>query len=296
MAHGTARPVLVGFDGSASSRHAVEVALVEARLRARPLRLVHAFEWPVEDVLLGRGRVPTRRIVDDVRSRAETWFARELAAVAEDAPDVDVTGAFEEVPAARLLVDASREAELVVLGSRGLGGFAGLLLGSVSAQVAAHAASPVLVHRAPAEHESPPAGHVVVGVDGSAGSETALRVAFEEAALRGTALEGVHAWHLPAPWGPGDPWALAPDAEVAGQEAEALLAEALAGFAEKFPDVPVTRRVVRERPAAALLDAARHAALVVVGSRGHGGFTGLLLGSTGQNLLHHAPCPVLVAR
>jgi nucleotide-binding universal stress UspA family protein len=297
MTHGGTRPVLVGFDGSASSRHAVDLGLAEARLRGLPLRVVHAFEWPVEDVFMVRGRWPTSKVVDDARSRADTWFAREVASVADGAPDVDVSGVFEEVPPARLLVDASREAELVVLGSRGLGGFAGVLLGSVGQQVASHAASPVLVHRAAAGgEETPDAGRVVVGVDGSPAGETALHLAFEEAAMRGVALEAVHAWHLPAPWGPGDPWAFAPDAEVWGQEAHALLGEALAGFGEKFPDVPVIRRVIRERPSPALLDAARHASLVVVGSRGHGGFTGLLLGSTDHALLHHAPCPVLVAR
>ncbi|MGH8869879.1 MAG: universal stress protein [Actinomycetes bacterium] len=294
MAHGTRRPIMVGYDGSEASRQALGWGIKEARLRHVPLRLVHAFHWPVEEIYVPPGRLSMRRIMTEARDQAATWFAGQVREAVDAAPDVEVSGAFEELAPGRLLVDASREAEMMVVGSRGLGGFTGLLLGSVSVQLAAHAACPVFVHRAVTQESGPP--RVVVGVDGSTRSDVAVRLAFEEAALRGAPLEAVHAWTHPVATGPGDSLPLVMDPYIVAQDAQAMLSECLAGYGEKYPEVPVTQTVAREHASKALLDAARRATVVVVGSRGHGGLTGLLLGSTCHALLHHATCPVLVAR
>ncbi|BCJ57115.1 hypothetical protein Jiend_05370 [Micromonospora endophytica] len=179
------------------------------------------------------------------------------------------------------LVEESRRAELVVVGSRGLGGFAGLLLGSVGTQVAAHAHCPVLVVRPP-DRPVPTEGPVLVGVDGSEPAELAVGYGAEEAARRGTELVLVHV---------ADERDAAEDGAAA-----ALLATAAAAVRGSHPDLVVTERLLTAaKPDQALIEASGEAALVVAGSRGRGGFTGLLLGSVGQALVHHARCPVLVA-
>jgi nucleotide-binding universal stress UspA family protein len=137
---------------------------------------------------------------------------------------------------------------------------------------------------------------VVVGVDGTPVGEAAIAFAFAAASMRGTGLVAVHTWTdlvLEAAFAGS---AAQLDFSVLAEEAGEVLGERLAGWQEKYPDVPVTRHVSRERASRALLRHAEHAGLVVVGSRGRGGFRGLLLGSTSQHLLHHAPCPVAVVR
>jgi len=190
------------------------------------------------------------------------------------------------------LIEESKAALLMVLGSRGLGGFTGILVGSTAVALAAHAQCPVAVVRG-----SRATGPVVVGVDGSPAGEAAVTVAFEEASLRGAELVAVHTW-----------WEHASDAAyVAAIEpvlnwdslqlrGEEELAERLAGYQEKYPDVTVRRTVTRGRPVHNLLDLATEAQLIVVGSRGRGGFRGMLLGSTSQALVYHSPCPLIVAR
>jgi nucleotide-binding universal stress UspA family protein len=192
------------------------------------------------------------------------------------------------------LIEQSRQASMLVLGGRGLGGFSDLLTGSVPMAVAGRAHSPVVVVRGAA---LPPAdGPVVVGVDGTPTSEAAVAFAFAEASARGSELIAVHAWSdtlLDTVLATGSPvWDFAP---VRLHAAE-ILAERLAGWPEQYPDVRVTREVVHVRPAEALVSRAESASLLVVGTRGRGGFVGLLLGSTSQQLLHHAPCPVAVVR
>jgi nucleotide-binding universal stress UspA family protein len=132
-----------------------------------------------------------------------------------------------------------------------------------------------------------------VGVDGSAVSDHAVGFAFEMASLRRAPLVAVHASHLPLPTEFGDPLPLVYDQEIAAAE-EQVLSEALAGWGERFPDVAVSRRVHQSRPAKALVDVSDRAQLLVVGARGRGGFTGLLLGSVSQAVLHHSRCPVAI--
>ncbi|WP_007027177.1 universal stress protein, partial [Saccharomonospora iraqiensis] len=155
----------------------------------------------------------------------------------------------------------------------------GALAGSTAVGTASHAVAPVVVVRSRAEGEEPPGdGPIVVGVDGSPLSGRAVGYAFEEAAVRRAPLVAVHA-RADVPEGPRDP-----------------LAVGLAGWREKYPDVAVHPVTVREKPRPALLDHSATARLLVVGSRGLGGFRGLLLGSTSQALMHHARCPVMIVR
>jgi nucleotide-binding universal stress UspA family protein len=178
----------------------------------------------------------------------------------------------------------------LVLGDRGLGGVAGLVLGSVAVALAAHGACPVVVVRGTARNQE---GPVVVGVDGSSVSEAALAFAFEAAAARGVELVAVHAW-LPT----AIDRALEPlvDWDVVAVEEDAILAERLAEWGQKYPQVTVRRTVVRDGAARALVDATRDGQLVVVGSRGRGNAAGLLLGSVSHGVLHAANCPVAVVR
>ncbi len=193
-----------------------------------------------------------------------------------------------------VLVDESRHAQLAVAGSSGLGGFTGILVGSVAIALCAHGHCPVAVVRQPptAESDAP----VVVGVDDSPGRETVLNMAFEEAAMRAVPLEAVHAWHTV---GSEQAWYSfhreGRDAALQHDE-ERILAENLASWNEKYPDVEVRRIVAQGKPARVLLEHAQHAQLAVVGARGRGALAGLVLGSTSQQLVRHAPCPLIVAR
>ncbi|QFZ19666.1 universal stress protein [Saccharothrix syringae] len=282
-------PIVVGVDGSASALTAARWAAGEAARRRVPLVLVHACVLPAagypELVVTGP------EVREAVERQGRQWLAEAEDAVRAVAPDVSVGTALVADRPAAALVDASREARQVVLGSRGLGGFSELLAGSVAVAVSAHGASPVVVVR----DEFPADGPVVVGVDGSPTSEEAIAFAFEEASLRGAPLVAVIAWtdflvdsayhsRFTVDWSQVE------------QEELRVLAERLAGWQEKHPDVRVERRVIHDRPVRGLLGVAEGAQLLVVGSHGLGGFAGMLLGSTSQALVHHAPCPLAVVR
>ncbi|OKI66860.1 universal stress protein [Micromonospora sp. CB01531] len=284
------RPVVVGVDGSPTSLTAAEHAARAAVQRSRPLHLVHGYLHP-----LGYG-VPLNPY--DLGVPAPTEAARKmLEQVAGDLTDRH-PGLRVEVrqvaggPGATL-VEESRRADLVVVGSRGMGGFAGLLLGSVSGQVAQHGHCPVLVVR-PAEQPIPVDGPVLVGVDGSESGGLAVRLAADEADRRDTDLVLVH---VRPPERAGTVPEQAAESAAAGQaESAELLARAAAQVHADHPVLTVVERPVRAAsPEQALVEASGEAALVVVGSRGRGGFAGLLLGSVSQALVLHAHCPVLVA-
>ncbi|MFJ4691066.1 universal stress protein [Streptomyces sp. NPDC088766] len=287
-------PVIVGVDGSASSLGAVVVAAREAHLRGAPLRIVHAFGH-------GAGHLPGEAppwnpaghglgpMTHGAPARAEER-AREIV------PDIEITRSVVPGQALEVLEIESRSASLAVVGSRGLGGFTGLLLGSTAVQLAAHGRCPLMVVRGRPD----PAGPVVLAVDGSPAGEAAAWFAFAEAALREAPLVALHVWNT---WserayeGPGDPLnAVVSDVDRLSTEERRLLDGTVAPRQQAFPQVEVERRLVRSRIRPALLDATRGAQLVVVGARGRGGFTGLLLGSVSQALLHHAHCPVAIAR
>lgn len=283
-------PVVVGVDGSPSALEAVRLSAREAASRQRPLRVVHAFIWPLLGVPLGPS--PAGPPDGGFRQQAERVVAEAVAEAGKVAPEVPVTGVVIDGAPTPVLLQEAREAALVVLGNRGLGGFAGLLIGSSAVQVSAHAACPVIVVRGEQRADGP----VVVGVDGSELSDLAIAFAFEEAARRGAGLVAVHAWLHPVPVGPGDMLPLVYDLDALAADEERLLAESLAGWGERYPDVPVQRRLVRGSAARVLVEESASAQLVVVGARGRGGFTGMLLGSVSHTVLHHAHCPLAIVR
>lgn len=292
MVHATRHPVVVGVDGSDSALRAVRWAAAAAVRRGLPLRLVHVYSAPVA---LPNGVVDPDLVRNAMRAQGGRWLSAARMAAAEVAPGLRSDIELEYAPLVPVLVKESRAASILVLGTRGLGGFTGLLLGSTATLLAGRTFCPMVVVRGDSA-VAPEHGPVVVGVDGTPNSEQAVAFAFAEAAVRDGHLVAVHTWADPAV----DTVLLrhpeAPDFAPAQQRAYELLAERLAGWQEKYPDVQVTREVVRDHPSRALLRYADGAALVVVGTRGRGGFRGLVLGSTGQHLLHHAPCPVAIVR
>lgn len=293
MTHTMRQPVVVGVDGSASALRAVRWAAAQAARRGLPLRLVHVLVTPIN---FPSGIVATGVVRDAMRVQGREWLRDARTAVVEVAPDLRTDIVLADAPLVPVLVEESRSAALLVLGTRGLGGFTGLLLGSTAVLLAGRAHCPLVVVREDGRGTVPAHGPVVVGVDGTPTSEAAIGFAFAEASARDSELVAVHTWADPVVdtvlLGHTD----APDFAPVQQWAYELLAERLAGWQEKYPDVRVTREIVRDHPSRALLRHAQGAALVVVGSRGRGGFRGLVLGSTGQHLLHHAPCPVAIVR
>ncbi|GAA3494665.1 hypothetical protein GCM10019016_017650 [Streptomyces prasinosporus] len=212
------------------------------------------------------------------------------------APGIEITRSVVAGETLEVLEIESRSAALAVVGSRGLSGFSGLLLGSTAVHLAAHGHCPLMVVRGRPD----PAGPVLLAVDGSPAGKAAVGFAFAEAALREAPLVALHVWNT---WserayeGPGDPPTSAvADGERLREAEQHLLDQAVASCQEAYPQVAVERRLVRSRIRSTLIDAGREAQLVVAGARGRGGFTGLLLGSVSQALLHHAPCPVTVVR
>ncbi|WP_309141348.1 universal stress protein [Streptomyces composti] len=285
--------VVVGVDGSASSLSAVEVAAHEARLRGAGLRVVHAFFWPALHVPLGAS--PYGPAEGGLQNMAERLLNEAVQRAKATEPEVEVTDVMITGEPLTVLEAQSREAELVVVGTRGMGGFVGLLVGSTAVHLAAHGQCPVLVVR----REPDPDGPIVLGVDGSPAGQRAIEFAFAEAELRGAPVLALHAWStwtapMPPPPDPVEPYAHEPGALRA--EEEQLLSQALAGHQEKHPDVQVERTVVQGGVREALIEASRSARMLVVGARGRGGFTGLVLGSVSQAMLHHAYCPVAVVR
>lgn len=285
--------VVAGTDGSESSLAAVVAAAREARWRGAALRVVHAFLLPMTHAPLDA--VPPGLPDDGLVRTAEELVAEAVEHARATAPEVAVSSAVLAGDPLSVLVEESRGAEVVVLGSRGTGAFGGLLVGSTAVDLAAHGRCPVLVVRGGGDASGP----VLLGVDGSPAGERAVAFAFAEAARRGTGLVALHAWTmwnaaLPPPQDPTMPYSNPPGALA--ESAERLLAEALAGYRERYPQVPVERRAVRGRTREALIEASRSAQLTVVGARGRGGFAGLLLGSVSQALLHHAHSPVAVVR
>ena len=297
-AAGATGPVVVGVDGSRSALDAVAEAAWEAVVRRRPLRVVHAYVWPLLGVPLDPAAVGGIATADTIegdegglRREAEQFLAEAVARARAAQPGVQVTGQVVIGPPAPVLLEVARGACLVVLGDRGLGGFSGLLVGSIAVQLAAHAPCPVLVVRG-ATH---PDGAVVVGVDAAGHADLALGVAVEEAALRGVPLRALSAWRHRLPVRTPAATVEAGGTDLARAHA-ARLVEALGPWRRRFPKVAVEAAAVHARPAAALVEASERAQLLVVGARGRGGFTGLLLGSVSQAVLHHAACPVLVVR
>ncbi|MFC5381592.1 universal stress protein [Aquipuribacter nitratireducens] len=284
-------PVVVGVDGSPESYRALDWAAAYARDTDRDLRLVHAY---------GGGAAALR--LELAAQGAEVGHTREAQQVLETATGYArslvgdrVDGALHLGGAAGALREESRSAAVVVVGSRDHGGLTGLLLGAVGVPLSAHAACPVVVVRGRERQEPKPDAPVVVGLDGSGESGAAVGFAMAEAQRLGSPLTAVLAWDELWIGAPelADP---VPDKPSLQEAAVRMVSETIAGWTERYPDVRVTRVVERGHPAPVLLREAQGARLVVVGSRGRGGFGGLLLGSTSQTLLHRSPTTVAVVR
>jgi nucleotide-binding universal stress UspA family protein len=283
-------PIVVGIDGSASALAAASWAAAECARHQVPLRLVHGFMLPA-------GGYPEMLITPAearhaIEEQARGWLAEAAAVARATAPDVEITTEVLICGGTALLVEQSKIARLVVVGSQGLGTVTGLLVGSTALALAAHGHSPVVVVRGTAV----PDGPVVVGVDGSPTSEAAVAFAFEEASLRGVPLTAVMTSQDFTVDSAYNVSRIAIDWAQVEEDERRLLAQRLAGWQEKYPDVEVRRVVLRDRPARALMRYGAEAQLLVVGSHGHGGFAGMVLGSTSQALVYHAPCPLAIVR
>lgn len=284
------RTIVIGYDGSTGAGHALEWGLRLARRRRAPVRIVHAFEPSMYAIGLGGGYAAAS--VDDLRAATE----REVVAVRDRAraqyTDLEVSSALEVENADRLLVKMSRHAATIVLGSRGVSGLTTRLAGSTTMYVAAHAGCTVVA--VPPGSAANGSG-VVVGLDGSEQSQAAVSYAFQQASELRQPLVAVHAWFEPVTMSVLDAGLpLGHDPVSYSRDQEILLAESLAGWSEKYPDVPVVRRVVHDHAVAALVDAAAGAHLLVVGCRGRGAVASLLLGSVSHGVLHLATTPVAV--
>lgn len=286
--------VVVGVDGSAASSGAVAYAANTAAKRGIPLMLVTSYTMPA--AMFAEGMIPPQPVFDELERECLPIIEAAEATARAIAPEVEVRHAVVEGNPAQVLIEYSRKAKLIVLGSRGLGGIKGMVLGSVSAAVASHAFCPIVVTREDTD-DTNVTGPVVVGIDGSEVSAKATEWAFAEASARGAELIAVHTWMDPQVQAAAAGIALTEDdwSQLEEQQNQTL-AERLAGFASRYPDVQVTRHVTRDRAVRALVDQSQGAQLVVVGSHGRGGFAGMVLGSTSRALLQAAPCPVMVVR
>jgi nucleotide-binding universal stress UspA family protein len=280
--------IVVGMDGSDGSLKAAKWAEGEAKLRGRGITLTHAIMPMAASSAFGVAVPPRLDLIEDMRISAFEDLTR--AAADLDCTDVDVV--VEIGTPAALLLAASDSAELLVLGSRGRGGFTSLLLGSVGSQVASHAGCPVIVMR-----NDPRAGatEILVGLDGSQHSIAALDFAFDEASRHGYTLVAVHAWDVPSfdLIITGDGSIPLPMEHVADEEVR-LSAEILAGYTEQYPEVKVVEHLIRAPAVRALLDSASNAAMIVLGTRGRNAAVGALLGSTSNGVLHKAKIPVAI--
>ena len=284
--------IVVGIDDSPAARVAVQWAAREAELRKIALTLVHAISpevatWlktPLPAGVMRWQQDHGRRLIDQALKVVEE--ASQRGGPAGIHTEILASGA---VPT---LIDLSKDAEMVVAGSQGSGRWPGRLLGSVSSGLLRHAHCPVaIIHDEDLSLPHPAQAPVLVGIDGSPASESATAIAFDEASRRQVGLIALHAWSdLDVSEWPGIDW------PATQSMAEEVLAERLAGWQEQYPDVQVSRTVVQAQPARQLVERSEEAQLVVVGSRGRGGFAGMLVGSVGETVAQMARVPVIVAR
>ncbi|MGW0117965.1 universal stress protein [Streptomyces sp. NPDC003327] len=283
------RTVTAGLDGSPESLAATQWAAQEALRRAVPLRLLRA--WDIDED-------PRTRVVDPATARE--WGARTLA-IAERRlrrrhPGLDVETKWVAGDPVEELCSAAEDAELLVLGSRGLGGLAGFLAGSVSLAVLARTTRPVVLVRPhdPLEPHEERTGEVVMGLDVSAAADELLSFGFAAADRYGCGLRVVHRWAVPALYGPDMVGALPLLMTEVAADARRALDEALAPWTEKFPDVAVVRDCRQGRPAQDLTELSRDARLVVVGRRVRRARLGTHIGAVTHAVLHHCLAPVAV--
>lgn len=283
--------VLVGVDGSSASDSAAAWGAREAALQRLPLTLFHA----VAPVVVGW---PAGQLYADIpewqQEEARRVLERARAAVTAglggaEPPEIRTQLVHSGVVPA--LVDASQGAWMVVAGNQGMGALGRLLLGSVTASLLHYAHCPVAVVHSGAGTVPDPGAPVLLGIDGSPASEQATSRAFDEASRRGVGLVALHVWSDVAVFPIlGMDWH---EREAEGQE---ILAERLAGWQERYPDVHVERKLFCDKPTHWLVQESERSQLVVLGSRGRGGFPGMLLGSVSSAVAQSARVPVIVVR
>ena len=284
----THRGIIVAVDGSRGSKFAVDWAARDAALRKIPLNVVTVMNPPMAMTF---PEAPLAEYIQWQEGKGRTILNDALKTVEETTKQVgpiEVSGELMTGDAVPTLVDLSTDAEMAVVGCRGRGAMA-RRLGSVSTGLVHHAHCPVAVinDQDPLTHPS----QVLVGIDGSPASESATAIAFDEASLRGVELVALHAWSDTELWGfPGL------DSSTMQSLGEETLAERLAGWQERYPDVKVRRIVECDRPAHQLVEHSESAQLVVVGSHGRGGYEGMLLGSVSLAVVQSVRMPVIVAR
>lgn len=286
--------ILVGVDGSSQGDAAVRWAARRAVMREEQLTIVHVVstmtgEWSPAGWV---GAPLPRQVVEwqDEEARKKVDDAVRLARATPGGDALRIRTETPAGPIVPVLCDLSKQFAIVVVGSRGRGTLTRAVLGSVSTALVHHSYCPVAVLREdiPPERRRAP---VVVGIDGSPASERATALAFDEASSRNVELVALHAWS-DAEWPDVVPIAWS----KVSVGAEETLAQRLAGWQERYPDVVVRRVVVRDDPAGALLAQSQSAQLVVVGSHGRGGFAGMLLGSVSSSVVHGTHTPVIVVR
>ncbi|MBD0694947.1 universal stress protein [Streptomyces sp. CBMA123] len=272
------RPVIVGVDRSEASRWAVRWAADEAAGRGLPLQLLHAQEWPT-----GQPEEEGHHRVIGLRAAGDALLDTARLLAAERHPGLEITTKLAEGRPVRVLREAADEAAQLVLGIRRLTeARSALPIGSKGASLVGHLNCPIALVPEPPEDLSGP-GSVVVGVDGSEASRAAIGFAFEEASLVGADVQAVE---VRRPTEVGRPGLI--------EESLVDLSEAMAGWQEKYPDIRVRREVLTGSPAPMLAAVATRARCLVIGSRGLGGFRGLLFGSTGRALVHRCTVPLVI--
>ncbi|WP_092806728.1 universal stress protein [Rhodococcus globerulus] len=285
--------VVVGIDGSDTASTALREAAKIAAQRELRLDIIHALDFAPYG--FGGPYIDAGGVYEWVEEAGKAVLGDAEKFAAEVAPTVTVHTEMAIGSPTQWLLESSAKARLVVVGASSSGKAATAVLGNTAVGVASHGKCPVIVVR---ERDSvvPSDGPVVVGVDGSALSAQAVGAAFEEAAFRGAELVAVHVWSDLGTAAFEDPRAAALAPASLEEEEHAVLSENLAGWSEKYPDVVVRREIYLDNPRGRLLEWSARAQLVVVGSRGRGGFRGMLLGSTSNTLIASAQCPVMVVR
>ena len=282
--------VVVGIDGSGTAGRALEWAADEAARRGIPLEIVHAWMPPMQAWPVTALAIDPEPLREDARHLVEEAATSIRVSRRADGPKV-AARTFEADPVSALLA-AAEGRDLLVVGRCGRGGSLSRLIGSVADRVARHASVPVAVIDGQAAVTG---GGVVVGVDDSPGARAALAWAADEAGRLDERLVLVHGWDAPSVVPPGGPVFEPLPVGTHPEQSRVLTDRLVAELAEAGHDLPeIEHRAIDLPPSQALIHAAKSARLLVVGSRGRGGFTGLLLGSVSQQSLHHAPCPIVV--